>query len=212
MQTTGELIRMLRKQKGLPLRKVAAFLDVDQAVLSKMERGYRNFNKEQIIKLAELFNYDKKELLVNYLSDKVLSEVGDDIIAKEALMVAEEKIEYKLFKKIDRATIIEKIRRIISGFSKVEKAWIYGSFSRRDDNPKSDIDIAVKTDDGFTYFDLADIKYSLEKSVKRKIDIGFIDSFKPGIYENLKPDLKIIYERNRKKKQAKTIAYSESNR
>jgi len=59
----------------------------------------------------------------------------------------------------------------------------------------SDIDIAVKTDDGFSYFDLAEIQYQLENEVNRKIDVGFIDSFKPHIMKNIKPDLKLIYER-----------------
>jgi len=59
----------------------------------------------------------------------------------------------------------------------------------------SDIDIPVKTDNEFSYFDLAEIQYRLESVLNRKIDIGFLDSFKPYIFENIKPDLKLIYER-----------------
>ena len=66
MQNIGELIRTLRKKEGYPLRKVAAFLDIDQAVLSKIERGQRKLTKEQVIKLADFFNYDEKEMLITY--------------------------------------------------------------------------------------------------------------------------------------------------
>lgn len=83
----------------------------------------------------------------------------------------------------------------IKQFPNVNNAWIYGSFSRKDVGPGSDIDIAVKTDDGFSYFDLAEIKFQLENEVNRKIDVGFMDSFKPNILKNIQADLKLIYKR-----------------
>ncbi len=48
MQNIGGLIRTLREKEGYPLRKVAAFLDIDQAVLSKIERGQRKLTKEKV--------------------------------------------------------------------------------------------------------------------------------------------------------------------
>jgi len=94
MLSIGEQIRKLRKDKGLPLRKVAAALDVDQSILSKIERGERKASKEQIIQIAKIFNADEKELLVNYLSDKVFYELIDEDLATDALKVAEKKIKY----------------------------------------------------------------------------------------------------------------------
>ena len=195
MQRIGNLIRDLREEKGYPLRKVAAFLDIDQAILSKMERGLRKISKEQVVKLASFFNYDEKKMLLIYLSDQIIYEIGEEKYAVEALKVAEELIEYKTFTPLDRKQIIIKITQILKQFPKVSKAWIYGSFSRKDDGPESDIDIALKTDEGFSYFDLAEIKYQLEEAVKRKFDLGFIDYFKPRILEAVKKDLDVIYER-----------------
>ena len=40
-ETIGEKLRHIREVKELPLRKVAALLDIDVAILSKMERGER---------------------------------------------------------------------------------------------------------------------------------------------------------------------------
>ena len=198
MENIGNLIRILRLRDGYPLRKVAAYLDIDQAILSKIERGQRKITKQQVIKLAKFFSYSEKEMLLTYLSDRIIYEIGDDEYAKEALKVAEEKIDYMTFIAMDRKQIIRRISQILKQFSKVRQAWIYGSFSRIDDGPGSDIDIAVDTDDGFSYFDLAEIQYQLEDEVKRKVDIGFIDSFKPNILENVKHDLKLIYERSKK--------------
>ncbi|MBI9038314.1 MAG: helix-turn-helix transcriptional regulator [Bacteroidales bacterium] len=94
MQNIGELIRSLREKEGYPLRKVAAFLDIDQAVLSKIERGQRKLTKKHIIKLADFFNYNEKEMLITFLSDQIVYEIGNEDYAKEALKLAEEKIEY----------------------------------------------------------------------------------------------------------------------
>lgn len=94
MLSIGEQIRALRENQGLPLRKVAAELDVDQSILSKIERGERKASREQIIQIAKIFNVDEKDLLINYLSDRVLYELKDDDLASEALKVAEQKIKY----------------------------------------------------------------------------------------------------------------------
>ena len=116
MDTIGILIRKLRQEKGYPLRKVAAFLDIDQAILSKMERGQRRISKEQIIKLAKFFNFSEKEMLVTYFSDRIVYEIGESQYSKDALKVAEEKIDYLTFKALDRSKIIRRITEILKQF------------------------------------------------------------------------------------------------
>ncbi len=195
MKSFGDILRKLREEKELPLRTVAAYLDIDQAILSRMERGQRKPTRDIVVKISKYFKTNEEELLVAWLSDKLVYEIADEQIALKALQVAEEKISYIAFTKIDRNSIMKNLINEIKNFPLIEKAWIYGSFSRLDDNPKSDIDIALKTDSTFSYFDLAEVQFQLEKKVKRKVDIGFIDSFKPYIFENIKPDMKLIYER-----------------
>lgn len=96
----GELIRQKRAEKGLLLRQVAAFLEIDQALLSKIERGQRKATKEHIVKLAELFEINEKELLIQYFSDKIAYELADEDTAKEVLKVAEQKMDYIKQKKL----------------------------------------------------------------------------------------------------------------
>ena len=195
MYSLGATLRKLREDKQLPLRTVAAFLDIDLAILSKVERGQRKPTREQVVKLAGYFKVKENDLLVAWLSDKLIYEVEDEEMALKALQMAEEKIAYNAFKKIDRKEILQKLKQGIKKFPHIEKAWIYGSFAREDDGPKSDVDIALQTNPTFTYFDLAEVQHQLETSINRKVDVGFIDSFKPYIFEHVKPDLKLIYER-----------------
>lgn len=95
MDNLGVIIRKLREKKELPLRTVAAYLDIDQAILSRIERGQRNANREQVVKLAEFFKTNESDLLVSWLSDKLVYEVAEEEVALKALQVAEEKVKYQ---------------------------------------------------------------------------------------------------------------------
>jgi transcriptional regulator with XRE-family HTH domain len=90
----GEKLRHIREEKKLPLRKVAALIDIDVAILSKMERGERKITKEVVLKLAEIYDYNTDDLLVLFLSDKILYEIQGEDLGIEALKVAEERAKY----------------------------------------------------------------------------------------------------------------------
>ena len=93
-KTIGDKLRQIREEKKLALRKVAALLDIDIAILSKMERGERRITKEVVLKLADIYNYSPNELLISYLSDKILYEIQNEELGIEALKVAEERVKY----------------------------------------------------------------------------------------------------------------------
>jgi len=99
-ETFGEIIRKLREDSGLPLRKVAAQLDIDPSTLGKIERNERTANKEMIEKLGKIFSIDSKPLFISFLSDKVAFEIMKEDYAKDVLKVAEEKVKY--FKKTNK--------------------------------------------------------------------------------------------------------------
>lgn len=94
MQTIGQIIRTNREKQGLLLRQLAAQLDMDTAILSKIERSERKPTREQIYKLADIFKLDKDELLIQYLSEKIAYEIADEDVAARTLKVAEQKVRY----------------------------------------------------------------------------------------------------------------------
>ena len=98
-QTFGETLRSLREKEGMPLRKLAALLDIDQSTLSKIERNERRANSDLIEKLSKIFKADKRELHISFISDKVAYELLDEESSYDILKVAEEKIEYLKSKK-----------------------------------------------------------------------------------------------------------------
>jgi transcriptional regulator with XRE-family HTH domain len=79
----------------MPLRKLAALLDIDQSTLSKIERDERKPNTHLIEQIAKIFKEDKKELLVSFYSDLIVYEIQEENAFSEILQIAEAKIEYQ---------------------------------------------------------------------------------------------------------------------
>jgi HTH-type transcriptional regulator, competence development regulator len=90
----GEYLRELRETSNLPLRKVAAELDIDTSTLSKIEKNERNANQHIIEGISRIFNIDKSELKIRYLSDRITYQLLGEEDGIEILKVAEEKIKY----------------------------------------------------------------------------------------------------------------------
>jgi len=94
METIGQIIRARRENLGLLLRQVASYVDIDQAILSKIERNERKPTKDNILKLAEILKLDKEDLFVQFMSDKIAYEIANEDCANKVLKVAEQKVKY----------------------------------------------------------------------------------------------------------------------
>lgn len=84
----GEKIRSLRETNNMLIREVAAQLQTDTAMLSKMERSERPFKKEDIIQLARIFKQPQKELITLWLADRILKTIADEEDTIESLELA----------------------------------------------------------------------------------------------------------------------------
>lgn len=94
MKNIGQTLRELRESKGLLLREIGAALSIDPTLLSKIERNDRMPTKEQVSALSEFYQDKKNEVLIAWLSDKLVYEIQDEDLALAAMKVAEQKIEY----------------------------------------------------------------------------------------------------------------------
>lgn len=87
------LLKNAREQKGLKTREVAQLLGIDQALISKFENGSRKPTKEQIIKLASLLEIDFETVMIAWLKEKIIYEIGQDEFALKAMNMVREEIE-----------------------------------------------------------------------------------------------------------------------
>jgi predicted nucleotidyltransferase/DNA-binding transcriptional regulator YiaG len=182
MHSLGSTIRKLREDKELPLRTVAAFLDIDQAILSKIERRQRKPTREQVVKLAAYFKVKENDLLVAWLSDKLVYEVEDEEMALKALQVAEERVHYSTKPKISKNSIVNTINSVLKKDGRVIGAWLFGSYARGEEKSSSDVDIMIELNNEKKYsmFDLLDISFLLENKINRKVDLvekGYLKDF-----------------------------------
>ena len=85
----GNKIRSLRDEQGILQRQVAAYLEIDTPMFSKIERGDRRAKRSQVTKLAEYFHFDEKELLTLWLADRILDAMdGEKELQLHAIEVA----------------------------------------------------------------------------------------------------------------------------
>lgn len=89
----GNYVRHLREQNGYLLRQMAALLDVDTTILSKMERGERTFKKENILKIAEICDTNKDELISLWLANKICDVIKGEDLAINAIELAKKQKE-----------------------------------------------------------------------------------------------------------------------
>ena len=85
----GNKIKSLRDEQGILQRQVAAYLEIDTPMFSKIVRGDRRAKWNLVPKLAEYFHVDEKELLTLWLADRILDAIkGEDELKFKAIEVA----------------------------------------------------------------------------------------------------------------------------
>ena len=97
MKSFGKLIKELREKEAWPQRKLASELDIDVAVLSRIENENKFPKKrvpEIISKISELFGISEDELKQCYLSDEIASILAYEENYESILKVSEAKVNY----------------------------------------------------------------------------------------------------------------------
>lgn len=167
--------------------------------------------KEKGIVVPEL-----EKILVDHESDKEYASMPDNDIQKEYQRAFElypvnisrliryagrkgkkEEVQGRV-NRIDLERV--KIVRCIQDFflrEPVKKAWLFGSFSRMEERPDSDIDILVALDRSapIGLLQYAGMANELERLLGRKVDLVAEGSVKPFAQESINKDKILIYER-----------------
>ena len=92
----GNKIRMLREEKQIPQRQLAAVLEIDTATYCKIEKGDRRAKREQVTVLADLLEVNSIDLLRLWSADKVYEIIAEEEEATQILnLVVDSIAEYK---------------------------------------------------------------------------------------------------------------------
>ena len=88
-------IKELRGKHEVLQRQLAAYLEIDTPMFSKIERGDRRAKRSQVILLAKYFHIDEKDMLTLWLADKVLDTLeGEYELCLDALDTAKAELTY----------------------------------------------------------------------------------------------------------------------
>ena len=82
---------------------------------------------------------------------------------------------------------------------KIDRAYLFGSYSRGEANENSDIDFRIEVNDKFSLFDLSNLIKELKELTKKNIDIATQDpsEMDEGFYNNIRKEEICIYELSR---------------
>ncbi|MCM1531526.1 MAG: nucleotidyltransferase domain-containing protein [Bacteroides sp.] len=98
------------------------------------------------------------------------------------------------------AYIQEKLPTIRACFDKypIEKAWIFGSYARGEEDAESDVDFLVQyaKDNKLSLFDIGGIWSELHKLLNKSVDLVEDGYLLPFAIESANRDKILIYERN----------------
>ena len=89
-------------------------------------------------------------------------------------------------------TIIQKLKKLKKDLKErfgIEEFALIGSYARGEETKDSDIDIVILKIKQKDYFKRVNAKYFLEKKLQKKVDIGYYDSIRPIIKEEIKKDM-----------------------
>lgn len=95
-----------------------------------------------------------------------------------------------------KQTIINQLKQFFA-CQPIEKAWIFGSYSRGEETKDSDIDILVRfaKDANITLFRYVSIADALQKLLHKKIDLVEEGQLKDFAKNSAEQDKILIYER-----------------
>lgn len=119
MQTIGSTLKKIREDKNLLLKEVSKMTGINRTLISRIENDKRLPTKEQVKLLSNFYKTQKNEIVIQWLSDKILYKVQDEDLALSAMQVAENKIKYGSNDNLENTRTKNKQRSIESFINKV---------------------------------------------------------------------------------------------
>ena len=191
----SKYLQDLRKESGKTLREVAAYLEIDQAILSKMENGKRPVTKDALIQLAKLYEKDIQELHRVFLVEKLYKQLENEDDALSILKLLEKQVVYKTKHDSEKEQIKKTVETYFTKQDVVQEVSLFGSFVRKEQTAKSDIDLLIQfvAKKKISMFDVLKMQHDLEELLNRKIDLIEEGQLKPSAAMNVIREKEVVY-------------------
>jgi predicted nucleotidyltransferase len=191
----SEHLRELRKESGKTLREVAAYLEIDQAILSKMENGKRPVTREVLTQLAKLYKRDVQEMHKIFMAENLYKQLEHEDDALSILKLLEKQVVYKTKHDSEKEKIKKTVETYFTKQDVVQEVSLFGSFVRKEETAKSDIDLLIQfvAKKKISMFDILKMQHDLEELLNRKVDLIEEGQLKPSAAINVVREKEVVY-------------------
>ena len=122
------------------------------------------------------------------------------LLNKKLFCIISDTIEFTIFAFSMKKTTIDKMLpklRVALAKQPIKRAWLFGSYSRGEETPKSDVDILVQYDEQarISLLTISRIMIELSEAIGRPVDLVEDGRLLPFANESVNHDKILIYER-----------------
>jgi predicted nucleotidyltransferase len=196
----SQVLKHLRLKHGKTLREVAAYLKMDQAILSKIENGKRPLTAEVLQQLASYYQEDFMPLHKLLIVDKLYRILENEEDKKDILVLLEERVQYQKKRSVEYDDIAQSIKEYFSGYAYVEEASLFGSFVRGTETKKSDLDVLIKMSkkSHVSMMQFLKMQHELSDFVGRKVDLVEEGQLKENAKRSVLKEKEVIYVKSKR--------------
>ncbi|MEE9438072.1 MAG: Fic family protein [Saprospiraceae bacterium] len=124
MKNIGTILKEKRKALDLSMSEISAIINIDQGLISRIERGVRIPTEAQLVTFADLYQMEISSLRKHWLADKIVKAVYGYKEAPEAFLIAEPRIEYLSSKNVLKPIELSKsIKTRLKEIDKLHRKW-----------------------------------------------------------------------------------------
>lgn len=201
----GQVIKSLRLKHQKTLREVAAFLELDQAILSKMENGKRPITEKIVRQLSQFFEEDEHQLHNLLVADRLYKIIENEKDAVDIMALLESRIEYQTKIGMERKHVVQQLSQFFSDSPQVEEVSMFGSFLKGTQNKKSDIDLLIRfsTKSGISMMQFLKMQHELSELVGRKVDLIEDGQLKESARGSVLQEKEVIYVKSKRSTKSK---------
>lgn len=200
-----QVIKSLRLKHQKTLREVAAYLEIDQAILSKMENGKRPITEKIVRQLSKFFEEDEHHLHNLFVADRIYKIIETEKDAEDIIALLESRIEYQTKIGKERKHVMQQLSQFFSDLPQVEEVSMFGSFLRGTQNKKSDLDLLIRfsSKSGISMMQFLKMQHELSELVGRKVDLIEDGQLKEVASGNVLQEKEVIYVKSKRSAKSK---------
>lgn len=204
-ENIGQVIKSLRLKHQKTLREVAAYLEIDQAILSKMENGKRPITEKIVRQLSQFFEEDEHQLHNLLVADRLYKIIENEKDAGDIMALLESRIEYQTKIGMERKHVVQQLSQYFSDSPQVEEVSMFGSFFKGTQNKKSDLDLLIRfsSKSGISMMQFLKMQHELSELVGRKVDLIEDGQLKESARDSVLKEKEVIYVKSKRSTKSK---------